>query len=788
MIKNNGLRIILFANVAITVTTACLLAVAWTKLSILHSDAIRWESHFETSASGEKVSIPQVKNEPKLSQSSNDLISFVLTDDTFVELPQGIFDITSDLTIPICLRFTNQTRLKPAKNVTVVLAGGYQASDYAHLFDLSAGGRISIQQRAYVTPNHWGVASSAKDNAKAFNDAIESALHDDIPLVVPTGKYTCLSTIKNSSRGKLKIIGLGSTELFFPNDTGGLHLAYVERAHISNLSIRGNGQNKHGVFVSHGATNFSLTECSLSGFGTSENIGQVFCLDVDGVSIQNNSFSDSFGLARDILMLNCSDIICTQNQCNSSNSEGITVSSTVVGKRMHGVIGNNLCKNHSRHGILVGYGGDRVELTVVGNRCHNCSVTGIYDQGGTAPADYLIHGKLAIVGNTISNCGGGNSTDQAGNAGIHLSGHAGTTCIGNLITDSGYDENGVERSAFGRGIYLTAAANCTISGNTVMNSKRAGIEFFPSLPLHSIVVTGNLIQDADYLLFLVNSGGQTKTNILVCDNILSQKTRDGWGIYLHESAGGMEIVFRQNTIQGLRRASNKSAFESWTERYRNITFMGNRLIDWDRGLSSTNDNGTENDWSVGLQLRIDENEFLRVTKPFDFRPVYQAVGKSNQFVSSNPGYSTSCVPASFANGVLDGYFVDELPSRSCRVGDKLFPLLPATNLSGYVNLASPPQPKKISGVDPIADTLTIKSHKLSRKERFRVIGNLPSPLIPGGEYYVAEVIDAHKIKLAEYRTDSDFVDLQSEGGVGEIQQLDFGPVWKELTTNRNSIK
>jgi hypothetical protein len=100
-----------------------------------------------------------------------------------LRLLPGVYVIGSDITLDCLVLFSPGARLKPSSGVTVHLAGGYDASDYQWVFDLSAGGKVTGDSaaRGYTTDIHFGAKGDAvTDDSGAFQAAVRYATRDAI--------------------------------------------------------------------------------------------------------------------------------------------------------------------------------------------------------------------------------------------------------------------------------------------------------------------------------------------------------------------------------------------------------------------------------------------------------------------------------------------------------------------------------------------------------------------------------------------------------------------------------
>lgn len=102
-----------------------------------------------------------------------------------IVLPAGVYAVASNLTLTKPVQFAPGAKLRPANGVTVHLAGGFYAGDFDHVFDLSAGGKVTGDKSCYghTTPQQFG--------AKA------DGVQDDLPFIEAAVEYATLSPIRD---------------------------------------------------------------------------------------------------------------------------------------------------------------------------------------------------------------------------------------------------------------------------------------------------------------------------------------------------------------------------------------------------------------------------------------------------------------------------------------------------------------------------------------------------------------------------------------------------------------
>lgn len=709
--------------------------------------------------------------------------------------PRGVYRISSNLTFTRRVVFELGAIIKPDSGVLVSFVLGYDARDMQRCFDLSSGGTVASVDE-YVTFPHFGIDTTGATDAHAIAQAVATA-HQQITtkLVLPENCTMKLSdTLSITGSGNhLHIEGRGDTSVIYSEDPNiAINFSFnSDYAYLKRFKLLGNHQMGTGIYCRINAGTIVIDDVTVQDFGnvgasaeTTTSHAGIYCEDCLDVTIKNVRVSGGadheWSLDDDIRVLNTLKFRIKDCSCTSANSAGVAVSHTTTGQ-LFGVINGIISQNHRRHGILAAYVADYIRVTITGCNIHNCGWTGIYSiDNGTVPEGTSKIGKVSISGNVITHSGGNYAADQAGNAGIHISGKRGTSITGNTITDCGYDPDGTLQTNYGRGIYLVDVANVTATGNTIEHCSRSGIETSANQDIDGVVLSSNIITDCAEQCIGLSNGGTTNqhTGILITANVMRQFASDGHGINIYDETGS-KIVIRGNTIEGNKAGTDKAAIWFRRERSWSTDIFDNNFVNWDIGIQADYDTGTEEDWMLGIQCRMDENTFDKVATCFQTRPVYCALGRSNVFRNCVPGFSQLKVPARFENGVLNGYYVGALPAIKCRSGDRLQALVPGPqkNLS-FLNIAATPAAKAISNSSSSANTLTITSHGYSVGDRLRVTGSdLPSPLYVNQEVYVFSVSDANTIQVCEFTNALYEINITEDSGTGSAQILEATPTW-----------
>lgn len=145
------------------------------KDSRLGSDKFISVDDLDLSISGPTSTILDYGADPTGQSNSRQAFVDAEAQESLIEIPEGTYLVSSDLTISVHLLFRGDAKLLPANGVTITLAGGYTANDYQHVFDDSDGGSVKGLQANYVTPQHFGATAEGNtgDDTAAINAAIQ---------------------------------------------------------------------------------------------------------------------------------------------------------------------------------------------------------------------------------------------------------------------------------------------------------------------------------------------------------------------------------------------------------------------------------------------------------------------------------------------------------------------------------------------------------------------------------------------------------------------------------------
>jgi hypothetical protein len=428
----------------------------------------------------------------------------------------------------------------------------------------------------------------ARGDGSDDTTAIQKALNASSSVYFPRGNYRISSPILINSGQHL--YGDGSQSKIYTTTnyinliSAGSPSASISNVIIERLKFQGNNTNNgtensgNGIILDH-ATDVTIKDCSFYNFGQVSLHGAGICLfrDCQRVTIDNNYITDGYGgfLGSDIVIAYTSgDVFVTNNRCYSTNSQGIFNDGGMGLGRV--IISGNICKNHSRHGIIAYYGAENYrDIIVTNNICIDNGWSGIYVLGSWPTKG---GGTVLIKGNIIDSCSG-----KGGdlNGGIVSDNRKPVLIEGNYIYNSGYTSRGNYRGP-GVGIRLNNDNGTVVIGNVI---DKCGTGIYCYNNISRICILNNYIIDNSYAGIYTLAGDNIVVDSAeIMNNVVKNVNVDGDGIKLNVS--GSNFVISGNTIIGMKSATSKIGL--YTVRG---TFGGkisnNTLTNWDTAVYLT---------------------------------------------------------------------------------------------------------------------------------------------------------------------------------------------------------
>jgi hypothetical protein len=156
-----------------------------------------------------------------------------------VKLPPGTYAIASNITLTNKVTFVPGAKLKPASGVVVTLTEGFVADEDQYVFDITAGGSVSIVTRRAVTPDNFGaVRDGVTDDSAAVTAALESGDSNHINVRFLTGAYVC-SSVADMSAGNMRVKVVGNNTALIPATANSFALRFFGLPPIGPMEIRG---------------------------------------------------------------------------------------------------------------------------------------------------------------------------------------------------------------------------------------------------------------------------------------------------------------------------------------------------------------------------------------------------------------------------------------------------------------------------------------------------------------------------------------------------------------------
>lgn len=434
-------------------------------------------------------------------------------------------------------------------------------------------------------------AYGAKGDGSDDTSAIQRAVNASLNIYFPPGNYRVASPI--SINPGQHLYGDGSQSRIYTTAnyinliSVGSPSVPISNVIIEKLKFQGNNTNNgsensgNGIILDH-ATDIKIRDCSFYNFGQVNLHGAGICIyrDCQRVTIDNNYITDGRGgfLGSDIFIAYTSgDVFVTNNRCYSTNSQGIfNDGGKGLGKV---IISGNICKNHSRHGIIAYYGGENYrDIIVTNNICADNGWSGIYVMGSW---DKKGGGTVLIKGNIIDSCSG-----RGGdlNGGIVSDNRKPVTIEGNYIYNSGFTSGGDYRGP-GVGIRLNNDNGSVVIGN-VIDKCETGIIAYNNIS-RICILNNYIIDNSSYGIYILAGDNIVLASTEIVNNTIKNMNVDGNGIGL--DLGGKRnpnFIISGNTINGMKSGTSKIGLFN-----KRGTFDGkisnNTIADWDTAVYLT---------------------------------------------------------------------------------------------------------------------------------------------------------------------------------------------------------
>jgi hypothetical protein len=430
------------------------------------------------------------------------------------------------------------------------------------------------------------------DGTTDDTSAIQTALNTAFQVYFPPGNYKITTAL--TLRSKHHLFGAGDSAKIFTT-TNNINLitgtdvtdVLIDKLHFvgnntASLFTNGNGVLFHAA--AGGCRRVSVQNCRFENFGNATSdcgCAINFYNGCQDITIANNHISGGLG------DVSVSDIILNEtsgfaqiigNRCCSANSQGIfvNVATNSIGKV---IIANNICRDHTRHGIQNEYDGPAYsDVVIEGNLCYNNGSTGVYCPGGSDA------GSTVISNNVIDACGGGPpEQDPAATGGILVgTGHP-VVIANNHVLRAGRDTSGNPRSGDGWGIRCNNCGEVLIHGNVVELAADIGIVV--SIQSKNCCIKDNVVEDCA----LEQIRMEVDTIVIQSAVIQGNKVRcvnvDAQGIVMYNlgAVGGKNLVITDNVIIGLKQDTSKAGLDFLFAVAQGV-ISNNVIHNWDFGV------------------------------------------------------------------------------------------------------------------------------------------------------------------------------------------------------------
>lgn len=341
----------------------------------------------------------------------------------------GVHRIASNLTITAPVHFQPGAILKPDSGITVTLSGG-MTSALRKVFDLSAGGTVSVRKVPVVYPQWWGAAADGStDDTSALQAAFNASVSSDgsvryAPVCIPAGTYKVIESLIPKSSMHISGDGKGTTlDFSAPAASGDRLFDFASGAACDNLTIQdmrligevynlATNNNSVAVYVdADSVKRIKLRRLKIENFQQGIYVRSsngyiekpdIRDNDVSGCSYAGIRISDTRDGAVDNNLVDCT----------RSGGDGLAgIVGIWASNRTDGTLGNYDLGVHGNRVIAARYEGINLQakkITVTGNRVRDCAQTGIVFEptAYSSPTDADAKALSIISGNIVHDCVG----------------------------------------------------------------------------------------------------------------------------------------------------------------------------------------------------------------------------------------------------------------------------------------------------------------------------------------------------------------------------------------------
>ena len=432
----------------------------------------------------------------------------------------------------------NRRQLLGGSATLAAAAGALAATGPRASAAVPAKSRFGLQAQLDPSPD--------KDQSAALQKLIDQAAINEVPLLLPAGRFRAGSL---SLRTGTRLIGTaGQTTLVFAGGRTFLTALESSDIRVEDLTLDGDGQ----------PLDAALADALLATIGTTRLV--IRSLTVTRSQVNGISLRTSAGQVTDCLVTECAStgifsldargLEVSHNEVKAIGNNGIQIwrsgpgedGTIVSANRISGIKAASGGTGENGNGVNIFRAGS---VEVIGNRITDCAFSAVRSNAGSncqiianscsRIGEVALYAEFGFEGAIIS----GNLVEQAAQ-GISVTnfndGGRLAVVSGNLIRNLSTREASEDR----RGIGISVEADAVVSGNVVESAPIAGIVAGLDQYIRDVAITGNVVRKAGIGIGI--SGSAAGGVALVANNLISGAAGGAIRAMDHESPTGPDLV------------------------------------------------------------------------------------------------------------------------------------------------------------------------------------------------------------------------------------------------------
>lgn len=514
----------------------------------------------------------------------------------YAYLPPGTYAVATSVTLPGDWLFADGAAIVPASGATVVFSGKVTANDESPIFDVSAGGSITLSSQYRMSAKWFGaVGDGSTDDFDALDAALASMPTGGSILYFPKGDYRTSDTLALTKTGQQligdhpRLVQIVCTDTSAPtitlaNNTGRYVIRGIDVKHSGTAISGGDGIQTSGVIGRTTIENVYLTD-NYNGFvGTSTDYSVI------RDCIAANNVNDGFVLKNDPDDVQVQWNFRGKTLSQGNGRDGYRVESVTGGSAGQITLGtwqNCDTANNDGYGVRL-LGASAVPIQDL--RMIGCFIG--TDNTGTIYLD--TYGKQhQIVGSFIELSSSSGLYATANNSDLSVTGSVfsaneyygiETLCDHVSIVGCTFINNGVDatRTDAERSAVYLGGSKCTVTGCTGFNNTAGNVQKYGV----NIAESGNTVSSSNFedcdVDDIVLSGTATLANTTLVGNTnpTSKSSNSlGFVLSLDGTAGNPAFSFSADTDTGFfRPTANVLAFAQGGAETARLTSAGNLVV------------------------------------------------------------------------------------------------------------------------------------------------------------------------------------------------------------------